>query len=272
MISQHTRRPTAVITACAILTISTISFLRLNLYEYLDVRAFDANENEDGIVMGGTQRLHHYMNHTNATLGREKNSINPNYTVHNHNYTQNSLLFDNSSVSEDDELLEQTEVAESMQATRREVFAKLSQLTEFATKQPSPACKPNLDLALPNWGWDNTTKFEKIYFYHVRKAYVNETHLHFQEYSTHNSYFVLLCILSFRGGTSLAQYFKKVATHYGLGFQHVEWKAAEEPAAEPSTKATFYVTHLREPVDRAISHFKCKIFKSSLQFQLAKLI
>lgn len=66
--------------------------------------------------------------------------------------------------------------------------------------------------------------------------------------------------MSSRGGTSLAQYFKQVAKHYGMEFQHVEWKAAEEPA-EPITKATFYVTHLREPVDRAISHFKCELYR-----------
>jgi hypothetical protein len=58
--------------------------------------------------------------------------------------------------------------------------------------------------------------------------------------NTHTSYFV-----SSRGGTSLAQYLKEVAKHYGMEFQHVEWKAAEEPA-EPIKKATFYVTHLRD--------------------------
>ena len=62
--------------------------------------------------------------------------------------------------------------------------------------------------------------------------------------------------LPIRGGTSLVQYFRRVATYYNLEFKAVEWTAAEEPGT--AKKATFYVTHLREPVDRAISHFQCK--------------
>ena len=58
------------------------------------------------------------------------------------------------------------------------------------------------------------------------------------------------------GGTSLAQYFKMVAHHYGLEYQAAEWGEAEEPANNRES-STFYVTHLREPVDRAVSHFKC---------------
>ena len=49
-------------------------------------------------------------------------------------------------------------------------FTKLYDMIQFAEKQPSPACKPNLDLALPNWKWDSATKFKRIYFYHARKG------------------------------------------------------------------------------------------------------
>ena len=46
----------------------------------------------------------------------------------------------------------------------------LQERKQFASAQPSPACKPNLRLALPGWKWDNVTKFKRIYFYHARKA------------------------------------------------------------------------------------------------------
>ena len=56
------------------------------------------------------------------------------------------------------------------------------------------------------------------------------------------------------------QYLKKVAKQYEIEFKEIEWIAAEEPGENVSDKATFYVTHLREPVDRALSHFKCRLF------------
>ena len=34
----------------------------------------------------------------------------------------------------------------------------------------SPACKPHFKLALSNGNWSSTTKFKRLYFYHVRKA------------------------------------------------------------------------------------------------------
>lgn len=55
----------------------------------------------------------------------------------------------------------------------------------------------------------------------------------------------------------MARYFKTVADHYGLEMKHVEWNAAEEPGE--SLGKSFYVTHIREPVDRAVSHFKCAV-------------
>lgn len=71
-----------------------------------------------------------------------------------------------------------------------------------------------------------------------------------------------------RGGTSLAQYMKTVAEKYGMEFKAIEWIAADEPGDTVSDKATFYVTHLREPVDRAISHFKCRFYELRITFKM----
>lgn len=38
----------------------------------------------------------------------------------------------------------------------------------------SPACRPHFQLALPDGNWTNSTKFTRIYFYHVRKAGVSK--------------------------------------------------------------------------------------------------
>jgi hypothetical protein len=110
----------------------------------------------------------------------------------------------------------------------------------------SPVCHPHFRAAMPNTNsnnndttttnggnyWSNSVKFKRLYFYHVRKA----------------------------GGTNLGRYFEKVATHYGLTFTIVEYDNAEFPGShvveEDEDGATFYVTHLREPISRSISHFK----------------
>jgi hypothetical protein len=87
-------------------------------------------------------------------------------------------------------------------------------------RSPSPACHPHFHHLTLNtaWSWSDATKFKRIYFYHARKA----------------------------GGTSLANYFYRVADHYGLEFDQGEWIEAEEPGTHQVP--TFYVTHLREPV------------------------
>ncbi|KAL3801888.1 hypothetical protein ACHAW5_008674 [Stephanodiscus triporus] len=94
----------------------------------------------------------------------------------------------------------------------------------------SPACHPHFRYFSneTSRAWSDDTKFQRLYFYHARKA----------------------------GGTSLANYFAMVAHHHGLKFEHAEWFEAEEPGTHELP--TFYVTHLREPVDRSISHFKCQ--------------
>ncbi|KAL7463133.1 hypothetical protein ACHAXS_003519 [Conticribra weissflogii] len=113
---------------------------------------------------------------------------------------------------------------------------------------PSPACHPHFQLALPNGKWGNDTKFKRIYFYHARKA----------------------------GGSSMHKYLASVARNYGIELKAVEWDGMEEPGTNEVD--TFYVTHLREPVDRAISHFKyqgrwdCRdlVFRSSLNKRIQK--
>ena len=50
------------------------------------------------------------------------------------------------------------------------IYARLPDIQQFAATQPSPVCRPNLNVALPDWRWDNITKFKRIYFYHARKA------------------------------------------------------------------------------------------------------
>jgi len=86
----------------------------------------------------------------------------------------------------------------------------------------SPACKPHFNLALPNSQWNNSTKFRRIYFYHARKA----------------------------GGSSMHKYLAKVSDYYGIELKAVEWAGMEEPGKNHDDGATFYVTHLREPVSR----------------------
>ncbi|KAL3811148.1 LOW QUALITY PROTEIN: hypothetical protein ACHAXA_001363 [Cyclostephanos tholiformis] len=94
-------------------------------------------------------------------------------------------------------------------------------------ERKSPACHPHFRIAPHKSNdmrsWSEDTKFKRLYFYHARKA----------------------------GGTSLANYFSMVARHHGLDFQHTEWLEAEEPGTHELP--TFYVTHLREPVDRSIN-------------------
>ena len=96
----------------------------------------------------------------------------------------------------------------------RDVDAILSRvdgnlLQREADEPASPACRPHFRAAVRSndnktWTWSSTAKFRRLYFYHTRKA----------------------------GGTSLAEYFKRVAMHHGLEYEHMEWKEAEEPGKE----------------------------------------
>lgn len=68
------------------------------------------------------------------------------------------------------------------------------------------------------------TKIHKIVFHHVRKA----------------------------GGTTIDGYLSKVAGKYGLQYEHVEGRNF----GNNDSPATFYVTNMREPVQRTISSYK----------------
>jgi len=102
--------------------------------------------------------------------------------------------------------------------------------TSAATLPNSPVCHPHFNLALPNNKWSNTTKFNRIYFYHSRKA----------------------------AGSTVHKYLRKVADKYGIELKAVEWSGMEEPGTsyENNNTNTFYVTNIREPISRSISHFK----------------
>ena len=168
------------------------------------------------LIIGSFPRLNSYLNVRTIRLSRETaDETYFNKTLQTNTGSMHKIIRQN-----------ETDWAEKSRA----IYARLPDIQQFAATQPSPVCRPNLNAALPDWRWDNSTKFERIYFYHARKA----------------------------GGTSLAQYFKEVAKYHGLEFVADEWNAAEEPGHNNvSGASTFYVTHLREPVDRAISHFKC---------------
>eukprot|EP00986_Skeletonema_menzelii_P015795 scaffold12700_cov142-Skeletonema_menzelii.AAC.5 len=99
---------------------------------------------------------------------------------------------------------------------------------EANTLPSSPACHPHFNHYQPNGQWNNTTKFKRILFYHARKA----------------------------GGSSMNKYLVKVAKTYGIKIEWIEWSPMEEPGTKFDKEDTFYVTHLREPIDRSISHFK----------------
>lgn len=105
--------------------------------------------------------------------------------------------------------------------------------TSSVTLPISPACHPHFNLALPNNKWSNTTKFNRIYFYHSRKA----------------------------AGSTVHKYLRKVADKYGIELKAVEWRGMEEPGTtfennNTLNENTFYVTNIREPISRSISHFK----------------
>ncbi|KAL3803654.1 hypothetical protein HJC23_003708 [Cyclotella cryptica] len=108
---------------------------------------------------------------------------------------------------------------------------ELHSLRRQSESQRSPACHPHFQVASPPGEpltWSSSSKFKRLYFYHARKA----------------------------GGTSLSYYFEKVARHHGLEFSSMEYLGSEVPGSHDET--TFYVTHLRHPVERSLSHFKCE--------------
>ena len=100
-----------------------------------------------------------------------------------------------------------------------------------AALQFSPACHPHYRVAITsdtigNTTWSTSLPFTRIYFYHVRKA----------------------------GGTMLRKFLKKVALTHNIHLEIQENKYAREKVG--SHPGTMYVTNLRDPVERSISHFK----------------
>jgi hypothetical protein len=88
---------------------------------------------------------------------------------------------------------------------------------ESATRIPPPTCQFH--------NIQNRT-INRIYFLHMRKA----------------------------GGSSLRSYFAQVANKHGLKFRAAEgYMQPEQPGHD---KNTLYITHVREPIARAISHYK----------------
>lgn len=107
----------------------------------------------------------------------------------------------------------------------------------------SPACNPHSKVAVPlnsvvppsdiqvlnghahpliSLSWNSTRPFTRIYFYHIRKS----------------------------GGTMIRKYLKAVASHYSIDLTIQENKYAKEEVG--SVPGTFYVTNLRDPVERSI--------------------
>lgn len=83
----------------------------------------------------------------------------------------------------------------------------------------------NLPTCHPHWG---NGPVKRIYFYHVRKA----------------------------GGTMILEYLNAVAWKYRLHLEIREYEHASSREEVGSRNDTFYVTNLRDPVERSISHFK----------------
>eukprot|EP00977_Amphora_coffeiformis_P019158 scaffold6933_cov178-Amphora_coffeaeformis.AAC.3 len=100
-------------------------------------------------------------------------------------------------------------------------FVTQTMTTTTSLQRVSPVCQPSWKRNLEN---NNTGPIRRIFFAHTRKA----------------------------GGTTLTAFFRHVAKTYGWKFLSVEGKPAEPPIRSD----TFYVTHLREPVARALSMYK----------------
>ncbi|KAL9183040.1 LOW QUALITY PROTEIN: hypothetical protein ACHAXT_004827 [Thalassiosira profunda] len=99
---------------------------------------------------------------------------------------------------------------------------------------PSPVCHPHWDVAvskdsggseiLNDLSWGANLPIKRIFFYHVRKA----------------------------GGTTVEKYLKMVTTHTELNTKRLSMAMP----LQRSRNDTIYVTNLRDPVERSISHFK----------------
>jgi hypothetical protein len=71
-------------------------------------------------------------------------------------------------------------------------------------------------------------RISRIYFYHARKA----------------------------GGTMIRKYLQRVSSTYNINLHVMEYKHAHHDEEVGSRPDTLYVTNIRDPVERSISHFK----------------
>mmetsp|Transcript_39126 Transcript_39126/g.94182 ORF Transcript_39126/g.94182 Transcript_39126/m.94182 type:complete len:395 (-) Transcript_39126:64-1248(-) len=116
-------------------------------------------------------------------------------------------------------------------------------ISNSSSRRPSahtllPSCRPHWKVATskgegPTIGGENPSRsailpIKRIYFYHVRKA----------------------------GGTMIRKYLEKVTSHYGIHLEMLEYQHAAMREEVGSRNDTIYVTNVRDPVSRSISHFK----------------
>jgi hypothetical protein len=103
---------------------------------------------------------------------------------------------------------------------------KTASTYEFYDYDYSPVCRPSF---LPKNNNNNSNNpprtIRRLYFLHMRKA----------------------------GGTTLQFYFRRVAKKYKLKYTVKEATTFEIPQKRSDT---LYITHLRHPISRAISHYK----------------
>mmetsp|Transcript_34403 Transcript_34403/g.61774 ORF Transcript_34403/g.61774 Transcript_34403/m.61774 type:complete len:357 (+) Transcript_34403:148-1218(+) len=112
--------------------------------------------------------------------------------------------------------------------------------TKISSAHPLlPTCHPHWKVAISNissnggpidnqLSWSNTLPITRIYFYHFRKA----------------------------GGTMIRNYLEKVAVHYDIDLEMKEYNHASKEEEVGSRNDTIYITNMRDPVSRSISHFK----------------
>ena len=86
--------------------------------------------------------------------------------------------------------------------------------------QQLPSCYPHLS--------NSTQQISRIYFYHVRKA----------------------------GGSMIRNYLQKVCSYYNINLHMLEYNYASKYEEVGSRSDTLYVTNIRDPIERSISHYK----------------
>ena len=130
------------------------------------------------------------------------------------------------------------EMLEKIATTSAENRRRLRPTT--TTRSLLPSCHPHWRVGTPSRNKKNggpaitrndgntTLPIKRIYFYHVRKA----------------------------GGTMIRKYLKKVASLYRIHLRVLEYKHAYSEEEVGSRPDTFYVTNIRDPVERSVSHFK----------------